>query len=315
MNKQLKTIALTTAATAGALFCINKLINTLSISDNILGKTRGYYYDWRFGKIYYTKQGSGRPLLLIHDLNSSSSAYEWKHMIQLLSKDHTVYAVDLLGCGRSDKPNLTYTNYLYVQMVSDFIKNIICRKTDIIATGISGSFVIMACHNDPELIDKMIIINPESLQKLNQIPTKKSKVWKFYLEIPILGMFTYNMLHSKDRIGDCFRNKYYCNISSLNEKDIDAYHEACHLGKSTSRHLFASMEGKYTNINILHALKELDNSIYLVGGEEEADIDQILKEYTYFNPAIEITQIRNTRHLPQLENPVALYNQIKIYLD
>ena len=75
------------------------------------------------------------------------------------------------------------------------------------------------------------------------------------------------------------------------------------------------MEGKYTNINILHALKELDNSIYLVGGEEEADIDQILKEYTYFNPAIETTQIRNTRHLPQLENPVALYNQIKIYLN
>ena len=55
-------------------------------------------------------------------------------------KDHTVYTIDLLGFGRSEKPNLTYTNYLYVQLVTDFIQNIIGEKTDIIASNESISF-------------------------------------------------------------------------------------------------------------------------------------------------------------------------------
>ena len=97
-------------------------------------KRQGSYYEWKFGKIYYTKKGDGKPLLLIHDLTTSSSAYEWNKVIDKFSKTNTVYCLDLLGCGRSDKPNLTYTNYLYVQLLTDFIKHVIGDKTDIIAT-------------------------------------------------------------------------------------------------------------------------------------------------------------------------------------
>ena len=49
------------------------------------------------------KFGSGKPLLLIHDLDPSSSAYEWNQLEQQLAKDFTVYSIDLPGCGRSDK--------------------------------------------------------------------------------------------------------------------------------------------------------------------------------------------------------------------
>ena len=64
------------------------------------------------------KKGEGTPLLLVHDLNCASSNYEWKYVVDDLSKRHTVYAIDLLGCGHSDKPKMTYTNYLYVQLLT-----------------------------------------------------------------------------------------------------------------------------------------------------------------------------------------------------
>ena len=85
---------------------INKFVYFSATLDNLLSNPSGSYYEWKFGKIYYIKKGDGKPLLLIHDLTTSSSAYEWNKVIDKFSKTNTVYCLDLLGCGRSDKPNL-----------------------------------------------------------------------------------------------------------------------------------------------------------------------------------------------------------------
>ena len=65
------------------------------------------------------KKGTGSPILLIHDALPGASGYEWSKIEDELAVDHTVYTVDLLGCGRSDKPSITYTNFVYVQMICD----------------------------------------------------------------------------------------------------------------------------------------------------------------------------------------------------
>ena len=162
-KKKLATYAAITSFASLSIHVINRLIYFVSTVDNLLSDSKGTYYNWRFGKIFYTKKGSGKPILLIHDLSASSSGYEWNKIEEELAQTNTVYTIDLLGCGRSDKPEITYTNYLYVQIITDFIKNIIGTKTDIIATGESGSFVLMACKNDATIIDKIMMINPMDL--------------------------------------------------------------------------------------------------------------------------------------------------------
>ena len=134
MKKHIKNSALLLCIVAGLIIVINKLISVFSHMTDHLPTGGGKYYHWKYGNIYYTKSGKGKPVLLIHDLDSTSSSYEWEAVIKKLSEDHTVYAIDLLGCGRSEKPNMTYTNYLYVQLVNDFIHAVIGEKTDVIAT-------------------------------------------------------------------------------------------------------------------------------------------------------------------------------------
>ena len=88
--------------------------------------------------IFFTqKKGTGTPMLLLHDLHCASSGREWQYIEDTLAKDHTVYTLDLLGCGRSDKPAITYTNFLYVQLIVTFIKQVIGCPTDVIASGLS----------------------------------------------------------------------------------------------------------------------------------------------------------------------------------
>ena len=107
----------------GIIYVINRLIFGTAVLKEMLKSTANNYYNWRFGKIYYKKIGTGTPVLLVHDLTVYSSAYEWNKIVDKLAENHTVYTIDLLGCGRSDKQRITYTNYLYVQIISDFIKN------------------------------------------------------------------------------------------------------------------------------------------------------------------------------------------------
>lgn len=81
----------------------------------------------------------------------------------------------------SERPVLTYTNFLYVQLITDFIKDIITEKTDIIVSGESASFVIMACANDDTVINRVIIVNPQDLASQAKIPTKRSYMVKYLL--------------------------------------------------------------------------------------------------------------------------------------
>ena len=126
-HKILTLAALTTIA-AGVIHLTNRVIVASSQLKEMLDFSNHNYYNWRFGKIYYTKKGKGSPLLLIHDTMPGASGYEWSRVEDQLAQEHTVYTLDLLGCGRSEKAGITYTNFLFVQIICDFIKNVIKIK-------------------------------------------------------------------------------------------------------------------------------------------------------------------------------------------
>ena len=113
VKNRILTLLILSSASAAAIAAINEVLKITATSRNLLADDNSLCYKWRLGNIHYTKTGSGKPLLLIHDLTAASSGYEWSHVIAGLQEEYTVYTIDLLGCGRSEKVNLTYTNYLY----------------------------------------------------------------------------------------------------------------------------------------------------------------------------------------------------------
>ena len=78
----------------------------------------GQYWLWRDQKIYFVKAGHNPllpPLLLIHGFGASTD--HWRKNIAELSQDFEVYAIDLLGFGRSQKPAWTYNLYIVVGVI------------------------------------------------------------------------------------------------------------------------------------------------------------------------------------------------------
>ena len=314
MNKKLATITLLSGSSIAAIHIINRVHTSLCTVKNLLTNSENYFYDWRFGKIRYQKKGKGTPLLFIHDLTIGSSSYEFHRLINNLTEKHEIYSIDLLGYGLSDKPSMTYTNNLYEQLINDFIKNVIGKKTSVVATGESVPFVIMACHNNPEIMNKIICINPQSLYLQNQIPSKQTSLFKIFIETPVVGTFIYHILSNRTSIEQTFQKQYFFHPEEIREKYIYNYLEAAHLGGYHAKYTFASYAGKYMNMNILYELKGINNSILMIGGEEEENIKTTIENYKYYNAAIEDVYIPVTKHLPQLEAPDAVLEQINMFL-
>lgn len=314
MNKKIATAIILTGSSIGTMHLINTVHSSLCTVKNLLGNSENHYYEWRFGKIRYQKKGSGSPLLFIHDLTVGSSCYEYHRIINNLTNEHEVYTIDLLGYGLSDKPSMTYTNNLYEQLITDFIKNVIKRKTSVIVTGESVPFVIMACHNHSELFNKLVCINPQSLYLQNQIPSKQTNLLKLLFEIPVLGTFIYHILNGRHSMEQKFKEEYFYYVNQIKERYISNYLEAAYTGGYNAKYAFASYVGKYMNMNILHELKEINHSILMIGGLGEEDIENTIENYKYYNPSIEDVYIPETKHLPQLENPDAVLEQLAIFL-
>lgn len=313
-KNKLLTLLILSAGAVSATAALNKFIKMTATSKNLLAEPQSLCFKWRLGNIHYTKTGSGKPLLLIHDLNANSSAYEWNQIVSRLQDSYTVYSIDLLGCGRSEKINMTYTNYLYVQLITDFIKSEIGHRVYTIATGESASIPIMACASNPELFDQMMFINPLSLLDFSQLPGKAAKMYKFIVDSPVLGTLLYHIASSKQTIIEEFMTKAFYNPYSVKSNYIDSYYESAHLGKSP-KSVYASVKCNYTKCNITNALKKIDHSMYLVGGAGIENIAERLDEYKTYNPAIETVLIPQTKELPQLEAPSVLCDWINTYFN
>ncbi len=292
----------------------NRIITFFSTLDNKLSKENGNMYHWRFGDIYYTKHGAGSPILLIHSLTNYSSGYEWSGIINKLSETNTVYCVDLLGCGRSEKPLITYTNFLYVQLISDFIKDEIGEKTDIITSTNSIAIVTMSALYNKDIIGKIAVSNPPDLNLLSLSPTKRSLFLRLLINLPVLGTFIYNITNTKHVFNNIIATNTFANSIQYKET-VNVYHESAHIGGISSKHLFASVKGKYANINIIPALENINNSIYVIVSNSTPNYLTVAEQYKKHNPSLEIISITNTGTYPQLENPVEFIEHIKILFD
>lgn len=312
-HNTLKKVAAAAVVLGTAMYVVNEYITKKATEKNLFKREDGNSYSFKYGNVFYKISGEGKPVLLIHDINECSSGMEWCYLENKLSKTHKVYTIDLLGCGRSDKPKLTYNSFLYVQLISDFIKDVIGEPTDIIATGKSTAAVVMAAKLKEESIDRMIFINPADLDDLASIPDQFNKAKKALFTCPVLGTFIYHVMHRKNRIIDFFMRDYFYGFDEDYAELIEYYHEACHKDQSGSKYLYASLQGGSLNLNIKHGVKVLDKDIIIISGSEHLESDYVPEEYAILNDNIECITIMDTAYLPQLEAPGKLMEIISAY--
>lgn len=314
-NNALSTIAKLIAFSTVSIYGFNKFISYCNAKNNSLDDSDGTYYLWKYGKIFYKKEGTGDPLVLVHDLSHCASGKEWDKITTLLSNNHTVYTIDLLGCGRSDKPSITYTNYMYVQMISDFIKDVIKDKTDLIISGDSCPIAITTANNDNSLINKIVMINPPSVGCADMIPNSNTRETKRIIELPLIGTFAFNLLNTRAKCFETSIEEYFTKDDYTSYTYSHTMYDSAHKNGVGSKYVMASIIGLYTNLSIRRPLVSIPNDIFIIGGANEINIEESISSYRAIRPNVSSSIVEFSKHFPQLENPKEVYNLLDKYLN
>ena len=299
----LKKLLLVNASAVAGLYLINRSIS-ISVPNSALKLEDGGYYRWKYGKVFYTVTGTGsKPILLIHDTNEFGSAQEWHFLSKELEKNYRVYMIDLPGCGRSDKPSFTYTNYFYTLLISSFIRDMVRKKTDVCASGLSSTFPLMASLEHPDLIGRIYMISPCSLKLLQNVPDERSAILKILARIPVIGTTIYHLSTAKSNIEFLLKEKYFYNPFQVPKGMMDACYEASHLAKGRGKYLLASIRGGYLYWDIRRALTQTTSPITIIYGEKNENASALTASYRQYNSLIQNAGISNSKLLPHMESP------------
>ncbi len=291
-----------TGSILGFAFLFNTFSGFRSVMGNRLPLKNGHYYRWKYGNVYYSKCGTGTPLLLIHELLPTSSGEEWAESLRTLAETHTVYALDLPGCGRSDKPDLLYTQYFYDQMIVDFISDIIQAPCDVMATGTSFSIAVMARKLDPSRFLHIIGVNPSPIEWTYRYPTVIHRLLRYILMSPFAGTFIYNVSHCKFLVtNDMVKNAFY-EPAKLKKETVDLYYRFAHYDHHLNKMLFSSMLTRFMNLDIRDGIRQGEN-LSIIAGEADEQGVHAAKACARMNGSVRVRRIQKTKHLPQMENP------------
>jgi len=111
--------------------------------------------------------GSGPTLVLLYGLGGS--LYDWRHMIDGLSKKHRVIAMDLLGAGESSMPpNGDYSVVAQARRVKGLLDLLGVEKPTLIGTSYGGGVAIAFAEYWPDRLDGLVLI--DSVCYADEIP-------------------------------------------------------------------------------------------------------------------------------------------------
>jgi pimeloyl-ACP methyl ester carboxylesterase len=231
---------------------------------NLIGGDEGGF-DWRGRRISFTRRGKGPPLLLIHGIHAAAWSYEWHDNVDHLAHSNTVYTLDLLGFGRSDRPAIRYSARLYISLISDFVDQVIGDPCALVASSLSGAYAVVLGARDPQRFPAVALIAPAGLIRLNRVASIAGEAGQFAVDAPIIGTAMFNALVSRRSIRN-YLEKAYADDSIVTDELVEIYYWTAH--QRGARHAPAAFLSGHLNIDVRQALRRLTQPALLVWGEE-----------------------------------------------
>ncbi|KAL8482491.1 hypothetical protein ACS0TY_028605 [Phlomoides rotata] len=127
------------------------------------------------------------PLLLVHGFGASIA--HWRRNIPTLAQSHTVYTIDLLGFGASDKPaGFQYTMEVWAQLILDFLDEVVQRPTVLLGNSVGSlACVIAAAESSRSLVRGIVLLNCAGGMNNKAIVDD----WRIKLLLPLLWLFDF----------------------------------------------------------------------------------------------------------------------------
>ena len=305
--------ALAACGVVGGLALYNRRLGGSGgdLANRLGGETR--YYGWRGGDLAYSVAGEGEPLLMVHGVYAGASSFEFRKNFEELSESFRVYALDLLGCGRSGRPRRRYGPESVTSQVEDFAREEIGGQTHLLASSLSAALVVPAAVRSPRLFKKLVLVCPTGYGTLDR-PSGRlgDAVYALFLA-PIIGDTLYHALVSRPGIRYYLKNIAYHDRELVTEELVEQYYRASH-GPGARYFPAAFVSGKL-NSGVADLWPRVPHRTLICWGEEAMTPPASeARRFVGRNPRSEQRLFRDAALLPHDERAETFNTEVKAFL-
>ncbi len=112
-------------------------------------------------RVFYMAAGTGHPLLLVHGVGGSSLTF--RANITELARWFRVYALDLPGHGRSEKPEARYAAEDAVPFLAAFIERVCGGPAALVGVSAGGLICALTAAARPDLVTHLVLVSTAGL--------------------------------------------------------------------------------------------------------------------------------------------------------
>ncbi|HUF66581.1 MAG TPA: alpha/beta fold hydrolase [Gemmatimonadaceae bacterium] len=258
-------IALSSGAAVGAAAIFNALVRRgVSRLANPIGGEEGGF-SWRGRRIAFTVRGSGPPILLVHSIGPVSWSYEWRNNADALARSNTVYTLDLLGFGRSDRPAVRYSARVFISLISDFAAQVIGQPCVLVASSLSAAYAVVLGARDPHRFPALVLVQSAGLVKPSEVPRITGEARRFTVEAPLVGTAIFNTLMSRRGVR-AHLERLYTDDTNVTQELVEMSYQTAH--QKGARRAPAAFFTGHLNIDVARALRRVTQPMLLIWGEE-----------------------------------------------
>ena len=109
-------------------------------------------------RVHEVQGGHGTPVLFIHGLGSSGYM-EWRFNLASTAARHRVFAPDLPGFGRTEKPRVSYTIGYFARFIEGYMADRGLQNATIVGTSLGGRIALEIALEHPQLARRLVLVN------------------------------------------------------------------------------------------------------------------------------------------------------------
>lgn len=136
---------------------------------------KSHYLDVLDSKMHYVDEGTGDPMLFFHGIPTSS--YLWRNVIPTLTDKARCVAFDLIGMGKSGKPDIKYSIFEHIDYVDNFVKQLDLKNITLVLHGWGSLIGFNYAMRYPENIKAIIFleshIRPPTHREMISLPVQE----------------------------------------------------------------------------------------------------------------------------------------------
>ena len=253
--------------------------------------------DYKNAAIFYTDQGKGTVVVLIHGFLENSTM--WDKITPELSKRNRVITIDLLGHGKSDCLGYVHSMELFAETIAAVLKELRIRKCILVGHSLGGYVALAFAEQHPQKVKGLCLMNATSNEDNSERKSLRLRANKM-----ISNNFT-NMVRMS------FANLFGPKSKTIFKEEMElAISEAL---KTPVQGYIAAQEGMQLRVNRNHILTENTFKKLLIIGEKDPVLDfkTSLKEAEKTNSKIIVFP---DGHMGHIENKLALSDALTDFL-